>query len=196
MGFMGIAKMNQKDLVYMKELLEAGKVVPVIERRYALRETAEALQYLEEGHARGKVVITVEQNLTVNPNALLNQLEKGRGTRIMDNFPPYDPREPQQQQQQAQWQAPQSHQWHPEWQAPPRPVPPQYIPYPGKVPVMVMEPQKSWLATVLQCQFLGTLGCHTGCEGDGFRGEAARKSSPGKQGQQANTRKTAISSKS
>src|SRR5256714_5122567 len=61
-GLMGIAKMNQKDLVYMKELLEAGKVVPVIERCYPLSETAEALRYLEEGHARGKVVITVEQN--------------------------------------------------------------------------------------------------------------------------------------
>jgi TM2 domain-containing membrane protein YozV len=78
----------------------------------------------------------------------------------MDNFPPYDPREPQQQQQQAQWQAPQSHQWRPEWQAPPYPVPPQYTPYPGQVPVMAMEPQKSWLATVLLCQFLGTLGMH------------------------------------
>jgi NADPH:quinone reductase-like Zn-dependent oxidoreductase len=62
MGFMGIAKMNQKDLVYVKELLEAGKVVPVIERRYPLGETAEALRYLEEGHARGKVVIMVDQN--------------------------------------------------------------------------------------------------------------------------------------
>jgi NADPH:quinone reductase-like Zn-dependent oxidoreductase len=61
-GLMGIAKMNQKDLVFVKELLEAGKVVPVIERRYPLRETAEALRYLEEGHARGKVVITVDQN--------------------------------------------------------------------------------------------------------------------------------------
>jgi NADPH:quinone reductase-like Zn-dependent oxidoreductase len=59
MGFMGIAKINQQDLVYVKELLEAGKVVPVIERRYPLGETAEALRYLEEGHARGKVVITV-----------------------------------------------------------------------------------------------------------------------------------------
>jgi 2-desacetyl-2-hydroxyethyl bacteriochlorophyllide A dehydrogenase len=61
-GLMGLAKMNQKDLVFVKELLEAGKVVPVIERRYPLRETAEALRYLEEGHARGKVVITVDQN--------------------------------------------------------------------------------------------------------------------------------------
>jgi 2-desacetyl-2-hydroxyethyl bacteriochlorophyllide A dehydrogenase len=61
-GLMGIAKMNQKDLVFVKELVEAGKVVPVIDRRYPLSETAEALRYLEEGHARGKVVITVDQN--------------------------------------------------------------------------------------------------------------------------------------
>ena len=58
MGFM-MAKMNKKDLVFMKELLEAGKVVPVIDRCYPLSEVAEALRYLEEGHARGKVIITV-----------------------------------------------------------------------------------------------------------------------------------------
>lgn len=52
---------NTKDLVFMKELLEAGKVVPVIDRRYLLGETAEAIRYLEEGHAKGKVVITIEQ---------------------------------------------------------------------------------------------------------------------------------------
>jgi NADPH:quinone reductase-like Zn-dependent oxidoreductase len=57
-------KPNQKDLVFMKELLEAGKVKPVIDRRYPLREVAEALRYYEEGHARGKVVITVEHNNT------------------------------------------------------------------------------------------------------------------------------------
>lgn len=56
------AKPNQKDLVFMSELLEAGKVVPVIDRRYPLSEVTEALRYLEEGHARGKVVITVEYN--------------------------------------------------------------------------------------------------------------------------------------
>ncbi len=59
MGSMGVAKPNQKDLVFMKELLEAGKVVPVIDRRYPLSETAEAIRYLEKGHAQGKVVITV-----------------------------------------------------------------------------------------------------------------------------------------
>ena len=57
-----MAKLNQKDLVFMQDLLEAGKVVPVIERSYPLGETAEAIRYLEEGHARGKVVITVEHN--------------------------------------------------------------------------------------------------------------------------------------
>ena len=62
MGNMGVAKPNQKDLVVMKELLEAGKVKPVIDRCYPLAETAEALRYLEEGHAQGKVVITVAQN--------------------------------------------------------------------------------------------------------------------------------------
>ena len=61
-GFMGIAKRNQKDLVLVKELLESGKVKPVIDRRYPLGETAEAIQYLEEGHAQGKVIITVEHN--------------------------------------------------------------------------------------------------------------------------------------
>ncbi len=58
MSFM-LAKPNQKDLAFVKELLEAGKVVPVIDRRYPLSETAEALRYLEAGHARGKVVITM-----------------------------------------------------------------------------------------------------------------------------------------
>jgi NADPH:quinone reductase-like Zn-dependent oxidoreductase len=59
MGSMGVAKPSQKDLVFMRELLETGKVVPVIDRRYPLGETASALRYLEEGHAQGKVVITV-----------------------------------------------------------------------------------------------------------------------------------------
>ena len=58
-GLMETAKPNQKDLVFIKELLEAGKVVPVIDRRYPLSEVAEAIRYLEAGHARGKVVITV-----------------------------------------------------------------------------------------------------------------------------------------
>jgi NADPH:quinone reductase-like Zn-dependent oxidoreductase len=59
---METTKPNQKDLVFVKELLEAGKVVPVIDRRYPLSEVPEAIRYLEEGHAKGKVVITVQQN--------------------------------------------------------------------------------------------------------------------------------------
>ena len=92
----------------------------------------------------------------------------------MDNFPSNDPREPQQQQQaqwqasqyydprepqqqqQPQWQAPQPQQW----QAPPYPMQPQNAPYQGQIPMMAIEPQKSWIATVLLCQLLGTLGVH------------------------------------
>ena len=55
-----IANINHKDLASLKDLLEAGKVVPVIDRRYPLRDAAEALRYLEEGHAQGKIVLTVE----------------------------------------------------------------------------------------------------------------------------------------
>jgi NADPH:quinone reductase-like Zn-dependent oxidoreductase len=62
MGNMGVAKPNQNDLIIMKGLLEAGKVKPVIDRCYSLGETAEAIRYLEEGHAQGKVVITVAHN--------------------------------------------------------------------------------------------------------------------------------------
>ncbi len=58
-GLMETAKVNKTDLLFIKELLEAGKVVPVIDRCYPLGETAEAIRYLEKGHARGKVVITV-----------------------------------------------------------------------------------------------------------------------------------------
>ncbi len=54
-----LAKPNNADLAFMKELLEAGKVKPVIDRRYPLAEVPEALRYLEEGHAQGKVVITI-----------------------------------------------------------------------------------------------------------------------------------------
>ncbi len=49
----------QKDLGFLKELLKAGKVVPVIDRRYPLSEVPEAIRYLEEGHAQGKIVITM-----------------------------------------------------------------------------------------------------------------------------------------
>jgi len=56
------AKSSKEDLAVMHELMKAGKVTPVIDRSYTLSEVPEAIRYLEEGHARGKIVITVEQN--------------------------------------------------------------------------------------------------------------------------------------
>jgi NADPH:quinone reductase-like Zn-dependent oxidoreductase len=61
-GPMPTMKPNKKDLVFVKALLETGKVKPVIDRCYPLAEVPDALRYLEEGHARGKVGITVAQN--------------------------------------------------------------------------------------------------------------------------------------
>jgi NADPH:quinone reductase-like Zn-dependent oxidoreductase len=55
-----IAKISKEDLAILRELSLAGKVTPVIDRRYKLSEVPEAIRYLEEGHARGKVVITLE----------------------------------------------------------------------------------------------------------------------------------------
>ena len=58
------AKTNQADFVFLKELVEEGKITALIDRRYLLHETAEALRYLGEGHARGKVVIMIGDNQT------------------------------------------------------------------------------------------------------------------------------------
>jgi NADPH:quinone reductase-like Zn-dependent oxidoreductase len=57
---MFMAKRSQEDLTIMHELMQAGRVTPVIDRRYTLSEVPEAMRYLEEGHARGKVIITLE----------------------------------------------------------------------------------------------------------------------------------------
>jgi NADPH:quinone reductase-like Zn-dependent oxidoreductase len=57
---MMLAEFNQNDLTLLGELMQSGKVTPVIDRRYSLSEVPQAIQYLEEGHARGKVVIQVE----------------------------------------------------------------------------------------------------------------------------------------
>lgn len=54
-----LARPDSNDLAYMKDLIEAGKVAPVIDRCYPLAETAEAIRYVDAGHARGKVVITM-----------------------------------------------------------------------------------------------------------------------------------------
>ena len=55
-----VAKPSKEDLTVLQELMAAGKVTPVIDKRYSLSEVPEAIRYLEEGHARGKVVITLE----------------------------------------------------------------------------------------------------------------------------------------
>jgi len=56
-----VGKSNQEDLIFLKGLIEAGKVKPVIDRCYSFGETADALRYLGAGHARGKIVIAVER---------------------------------------------------------------------------------------------------------------------------------------
>src|SRR3954469_20581066 len=56
---MYIAKTLQADLIVLRDLMQQGKLIPVIDRQYPMSETAEALRYLEDGHARGKVVVTV-----------------------------------------------------------------------------------------------------------------------------------------
>jgi NADPH:quinone reductase-like Zn-dependent oxidoreductase len=58
LGYLSM-KQNKEDLVSVKELLESGEITPVIDRTYPLNEIPEAIRYLEEGHAKGKVVITV-----------------------------------------------------------------------------------------------------------------------------------------
>jgi NADPH:quinone reductase-like Zn-dependent oxidoreductase len=54
-----ISRENHEDMIVLKELIEAGKVTPVIDRTYALSEVPEAIRYLEQGHARGKLAITL-----------------------------------------------------------------------------------------------------------------------------------------
>ncbi len=57
-----VTRLSQNDLVFIKGLIEAGKVRSVIDRRYPLHDAREALRYFGEGHARGKVIITVEHS--------------------------------------------------------------------------------------------------------------------------------------
>jgi NADPH:quinone reductase-like Zn-dependent oxidoreductase len=57
-----LAQTNKDDLNVLREMMEAGKLTPVIDRRYPLAETAQAISYLEQGHAKGKVIIAVDQS--------------------------------------------------------------------------------------------------------------------------------------
>jgi len=59
MGWM-LADPNQKDMATLADLMQSEKVKPVIDRTYKLAELPEAIRYLEEGHARGKVIITMD----------------------------------------------------------------------------------------------------------------------------------------
>ncbi|MGD1147510.1 MAG: zinc-binding dehydrogenase [Thermoanaerobaculaceae bacterium] len=55
-----LAHLSKEDLMVMREFLEAGTVTPVIDRSFPLSDVPEAIRYLEEGHARGKVVIAID----------------------------------------------------------------------------------------------------------------------------------------
>jgi NADPH:quinone reductase-like Zn-dependent oxidoreductase len=55
------AKPNKKDLEFIIKLVEDGRIKPVIDRKYSLHETSDAIKYLKQGHAQGKVVISVHQ---------------------------------------------------------------------------------------------------------------------------------------
>jgi NADPH:quinone reductase-like Zn-dependent oxidoreductase len=57
-----MAELNKKDLTTLGDLMQAGKIKPVIDRTYPLSQIAEAIRYLEQGHARGKVIIIMGQD--------------------------------------------------------------------------------------------------------------------------------------
>ena len=54
-----LAQQNKADLTVLHELIETGKVTPVVDRAYPLAQAADAIRYLEQGHAKGKVIVTI-----------------------------------------------------------------------------------------------------------------------------------------
>jgi NADPH:quinone reductase-like Zn-dependent oxidoreductase len=79
MGMM-LADLNKQDLTTLCELMQAGKVTPVIDRHYTLSEAPEAIRYMEEGHAHGKVVLTVGDK--IDPLSVSPSLASGNVSRI------------------------------------------------------------------------------------------------------------------
>jgi len=73
-----IAKSNQKDMNTLKELIETGKLKPVIAKSYPLAETSQAMYDLKEGQTQGKIVITVNDNKETEQEKILRQLDKLR----------------------------------------------------------------------------------------------------------------------
>jgi NADPH:quinone reductase-like Zn-dependent oxidoreductase len=59
---MMLAEIRQEDLTIMRDLMEAGKVTPIVDKTYPLSQVREAMKYLEAGHARGKVILTMGQD--------------------------------------------------------------------------------------------------------------------------------------
>jgi len=74
---------NQEGLLFMAGLLESRKVVPVIDRRFTLENVPQALEYLEEGHAQGKVVITIDPTTRAPPDLPMELENRATTARVV-----------------------------------------------------------------------------------------------------------------